>query len=344
MQDSNTGKRIQFWVSIAVSVLCLAAVFLFIKPAEIWQAIKSTRYELWAVAVIALVLFMLLRAVRWQFIINRALKQEGRVPYSTLFHIQNIGYMLTNILPFRLGDVARAVLIGNVPPATISLGISTMVMERVLDLMFIVILFPFTLAAVGQIPPEVQTVIRLTGALAIAATLILIGAANRRNRAIQVASFFLDRIHFLNTEIWVRRLNDLLRGLEVLTRLSDGIKLVALSVVIWLPIIFGYYVGLLAVNLQPSLAEAAFVVCIAAFSVAAPSSPGQVGVFEASVTFAIATILGMPEAQAASFAILYHAVNYIVIGILGIIGINQTGETFGSVLKSARTVVQSRSE
>jgi uncharacterized membrane protein YbhN (UPF0104 family) len=86
------------------------------------------------------------------------------------------------------------------------------------------------------------------------------------------------------------------------------------------------------------------VVCIAALSVTAPSSPGQIGVFEASVTFAIASILGMPEPQAASFALLYHAVNYVVIGLLGIIGISRTGETFGSVIASTRSIVRSGSE
>ena len=97
---------------------------------------------------------------------------------------------------------------------------------------------------------------------------------------------------------------------------------------------------LTGVNLDVTLQQATFVVCIAAFSVTAPSSPGQVGVFEASVTFAIAGILGLADAEAASFAVLYHVVNYIVLGILGIIGISRTGETFSSVVSSARSLVK----
>ena len=342
MQRSEANKRIQFWIGVAVSVISLAALFIFIKPAQILEALKSTHYELWLLASVSLVLFLLIRAVRWRFMLNSSLK-PAQIAYGSVFHIQNIGYMATNILPFRLGDVVRAVLIGNVPPATISLGISTMVVERVFDLLFIVILFPFTFAAVEQLPPEVQQVARLTGFLAIAATLVLIGAANKRQPAIKVADYFLRRFPFLNRQAWLKRLDDLLRGLGVFTSFKNTAIMITLSIVVWLPIIAGYYVGLLAVNLQPSLTEAAFVVCIAAFSVAAPSSPGQIGVFEASVTFALAGILGMPEAEAASFAFLYHAVNYIVLGVLGIIGITRTGETFGSVLSSSRTLVQSRS-
>jgi uncharacterized membrane protein YbhN (UPF0104 family) len=152
----------------------------------------------------------------------------------------------------------------------------------------------------------------------------------------------LSRIPRISAEAWTGRLEELLAGLESLTRFKDGLFLLVLSVVVWLPIIAGYYVGLRAVNLTVTLQQAAFVVCIAAFGVTAPSSPGQVGVFEASVTLAIAGILGFPEAEAAAFAVLYHVLNYVVLGVLGAIGIGRTGETFSNVVASARSMIRSR--
>ena len=140
----------------------------------------------------------------------------------------------------------------------------------------------------------------------------------------------------------MRRADDLLLGLNVLTRLREAIVLLVLSVVVWLPIIAGYYWCMRAVGLTPSPVEATFVVCIAAFSVAAPSSPGQIGVFEAGVTFAMVTMLGFPEVESASFAILYHTLNYLVLGILGVWGILGSGNTFGSVIASTRMLVKSK--
>jgi len=343
MNQPAANKRIQFWIGIAVSAVCLTALFVFVKPGDILAAIKNSRYEFWLLTALSLVIFMIIRAVRWRFMINRGFGRNV-IAYNKVFHVQNIGYMLTNILPFRLGDVARAVLIGNIPPVTISLGISTMVVERVFDLLFIIILFPFTIATVEQVPQTVKTVALITGSLAVFATIVIIGAANRRQLAMKVAKRFARRLRFINPDPWLRRLDDGLKGLGVFTNLKDALTLAALSIVVWVPIILGYYAGLLAVNLKPSLAEAAFVVCIAALSVTAPSSPGQIGVFEASVTFAIAGVLGMPEPQAASFALLYHAVNYVVIGLLGVIGISRTGETFGSVIASTRSIVRSGSD
>ena len=103
----------------------------------------------------------------------------------------------------------------------------------------------------------------------------------------------------------------------------------------WLPIICAYYATLLAVNIEPSFLMAAFVVCAAAFSVALPSSPGQIGVFHAGVIAAL-QLLGQPEGASASFAFLYHAVNIAVMVGFGIIGILSTGATFREVIDSAQ--------
>jgi hypothetical protein len=328
----STIRQPQFWLGIIVSLLCLVAIFIFIKPADILAALRSAQYGYLAVAGLCIVAFMLLRAVRWQFMLNSGRNDNTGVSYSKVYHIQNIGYMLNNLLPLRLGDVSRAVLIGNVPPLTISQGISTMVVERIFDLLFMVILFPFTLVAVAELPPNINTAVQISGIIAIIATLILIIAANQRLRAAKVTAIFFK------TAAWQKRIDDLLVGLNTLTRLEDGLKLLALSILVWLPIIAGYYYAMLAANLQPTLIQAAFVVCAAAFSVAAPSSPGQLGVFEAGVTLALVTILGQPEAESASFAFLYHASNYVILGLLGIIGVNRTSSTLSSIIESARSL------
>lgn len=344
MNSQKKRKRIQLGIGIIISLACLLGVFYFVDPTEIYHSITQTKFEFWTITVVSLILFLSLRGIRWRFMLNSGFSASESVPFGIVFHIQNIGYLLTNLLPFRLGDVARAVLIGNVPPITISRGLSTMVAERVFDLLFFVILLPFVLPAVTDLPAQLDTVFILTGILAVIATLILIVAANLREQALRIAKAIFNHFSFVNSETWLRRIDDLLRGLTALTTFRSGIFLILLSVLVWIPVILGYYFGMVAVNLQPSLTQAILVVCIAALSVTAPSSPGQVGVFEASVTFAISGILGLPEAQAASFAFLYHAINYLVIGVLGVLGIVRTGETFGSVIASTRALVRPESK
>ncbi len=330
MEPIERKNRWQIWLGIFVSLACLAAVFLFIKPADLWAALQSARYEYLFFTTIGLVLFLVFRAIRWRFMLN------NDPPYGQVFHIQNIGYMLTMLLPLRLGDVARAILIGNVPPVTLARGVSTMVVERILDMIFMVTIVPFTLAEVETIPPELSEVVRLFGIAAVGGILVLIVAANKRPLANRIATKIFNRLPFLDTDAWVNRVDDLLAGLSSLTRPKDGLILIALSILVWFPIIFSYHMTLLAANLQPTLPMTLLTMAAAAFSIAAPSSPGQIGVFHAGVTFALTEVLGQPGPEALTFAVLYHALNTLTMIVMGLIGLFGAGVTFQNVLTATQ--------
>ena len=165
------GKK-QLWLGITISIVCLALIFFVVNPAAIIKAISKADPVLLLITGLTLVVYLFIRAVRWKFMLVGGWSQDRPVSYWPVFHIQNIGYMLSNILPFRLGDIIRAVLIGNVPPITISQGFSTMVAERVFDLLFMVALFPVALAMTVEVTEEIQTGVRLAGILGLAVLLV----------------------------------------------------------------------------------------------------------------------------------------------------------------------------
>lgn len=329
-EHTSPARSYRLWIGMILSAVCLVSIFFFIDPARIWAALKTARYGFLLLSALSFIAFMLLRAVRWRFMLT------GAVTFGTVFHVQNIGYMLTMILPLRLGDVARALLIGSVPPITIPQGISTMVVERLLDLLFMVALLPLSLASVPTLPPGVRAVAVTAGILALAGTAFLIVAANQRQLAERLFAAAIRPIRFLDPAPWRRRFSDLLDGLYALTSWRGAIILLALSVLVWLPVISAYYWGLEAVHLAPTPAMAGFVVVAAALSIAAPSSPGQVGVYHAGVIAALTQVLGQPEAAAASFAFLYHGMSFFLNVILGLIGLRFIDTTLENVVKLAR--------
>ncbi len=325
-KKTNSG----FWIGILFSIGCLVAIFIFINPAEIWGSLKTVRIPFLLWMAVGLVAFLALRAVRWRFML------ENKVSFREVHHIQNIGYMLNMVLPFRIGDVGRAVLIGNVPPATLSSGISTMVVERMLDMLFMVTLLPFTLATVTSLPTWMREGARGFGFVSIGGILILIVAANKRPFTTNILTHILNRLTFLDTAAWLKRVEELLDGLNSLTRWKDGFILIILSIVVWIPILFAYATGIRAVGLDLPLAHVGFVVCAAAFSVALPSSPGQIGVFHAGVIGAL-QVLDQPEAASASFAIVYHTINLVMMILMGLIGLSGIKTSFRNVVQVARS-------
>ncbi len=332
MQEQSNRNRRQVWLGIIVSLISLVAIFFFVRPQEVLTALQATHFGYLIFTALGIVAFLVVRAIRWRYMLN------NDAPWATVFHVQNVGYLLSSILPLRIGDVARAVLIGSVPPITISRGISTMVVERVLDMLFIIALLPFALSGVETIPEWMRAGAQAMGTAAIAGILGLIIAANQQERAVRLVHLILEYIPFLNTDAWTARADSFLSGLDSLTNLKDAIWLILLTILTWLPIIFAYYATLLAVNLEPNLVMAAFVVCAAALSVALPSSPGQIGVFHAGVIAAL-QVWGQPEAQAASFAFLYHAINMAIMIGFGIVGIFATGSTFRQVVASTQEFI-----
>lgn len=327
---NNSGNQRRVWLGILFSAACIALIFIFIRPADLVAALRTARYGYLLLTILGILLFLILRAVRWRFMLN------NDVSVAQVFHIQNIGYMLTMLLPLRLGDVARAVLIGNVPPVTLARGLSTMLVERLLDMIFMVTILPFTLAEVGTLPAEFREAARLFGVAAVIGIIVLIIAANARPFTLRITRAILNKAPFLDTDAWTQRADDLLAGLSSLTRLRDGVILALLSIIVWLPIILAYYAGLLAINIQPTLSMTLLTMCAAAFSIAAPSSPGQIGVFHAGVTFALTAVLNQPEANALSFAVLYHAINTITLILMGFIGLGGAGMSFRNVVDTAQ--------
>ncbi len=338
MEQKSRKNRLQILLGILVGIACLAAVFIFYaRPAEILESLRHVRINYLLISMLSVVGFMFIRAIRLLFMLDNS------IPYSKVFHIQNIGYMLSQLLPLRLGDVARVILIGNVPPVTMAQGLSTLVIERLMDLLFIVVLLPFTISGIANIPEWMRSFAQLSGLVAIAGIGVLIIAANQRERALRIADSLMGRLlPFLNRESWLRRFDGLLVGLKSLTSIRDGAILILLTILIWVPVIIAYYFAILAVNLEPTWTMAAFVVCAAALSVAIPSTPGQAGPFHFAVITAL-QLFGQPAAESASFAFLYHIGSLLVMVILGMIGILSTGVTFGNVIRSTQSFVSRQS-
>ena len=333
MTSQSIWRRPQVWIGLLVSVASLALILVVVDVRAVLDALAAADYRYLLLSALGILAFLALRAVRWRFLLDNS------VPLGALFHIQNIGYMLNNILPLRLGDAARGVLIAGVPPVTLARGLSTMVVERLFDFLFIAVLFPFTLANSDAVPVEVRTAARVTGILAVGGIIVLVVAANQRRRALALARWGLERLPFLDTGRWAGRVDELLQGLSTLTRLRDGLLVTGLSVAVWLPIIYAYFAAMQALALAPTYLEAAFIVCMAAFAISAPSSPGGAGPFHAAVTFGLTGVLGRPPDPSAAFAFLYHFLNLVVVVIVGLIAIPRVGTSFARVVASARAML-----
>lgn len=325
------AKSTQLWIGIALSALCVVGLAFVVDGRAVVAALRQAHGGYVALTALFLVAYLLLRALRWRYLC------QNRPNPAQIFHIQNIGYMLSQLLPLRLGDVARAMLIGQTRTVTVPQGLATMVVERVLDMALIVLLLPVALPAVPGLPVWMRSAAWLSSILSLTALALLVLVAQQQARARRAAAAVLARLAPLRSDRWLARFDELLHGLATLGQWRSTLTLLALSVVTWLPVVLAYRSAMAAVDMTGTWAGALFVACAGALAVAAPSSPGQVGVFHVGVTAAL-TWLGQPATAAVTLAVLYHAVNFAVMVGLGLGGVLATDLKVGAMVAAVRAL------
>lgn len=354
-------KKARFWIGIAISILALVFAFRRVDFGQVWTALTQVNYWLLAASLVPLVLFPVMRAYRWRLLFY---PQRG-LRISNLLAVINIGYLVSNILPARLGDVARAYIIGSTEPVSRATAFSTIVAERVMDALcaavgFLLVL-PFSSLPQWMVRPGMAL-----GAAALGAVTLFVVLVRRREwtlrtldrilRALhwpdeQTMARFLarlaDRTHlrFLARLPWPNRfrvegvVGSFIDGLSGITTLRLGPLLVLWSIVIWADITAFYWIILLAFDPSQPFAAGLAVTSVTALGMSVPSSPGNIGVFEV-LTRETMVFFGMTPARALSYALVAHATCYVVYSILGLLGMAQQNLTYAEIQQRISTEAQ----
>ena len=200
-------KSGRLWIGIGVSVACLGLIFWQIDLRRVLMALRVANW--WALPIIisSYMAFMFLRAWRWQMMLG------SKVNYWSVFHAQSIGYLLTNILPFRLGDLGRAYLIGQQPNLSGLQALSSVVLERILDMLVIVLFFALTLRMVPAIPSIIAQAGLIFAVLSVTLFAIMLLIVSHRSAALMIIQSALGRMKSFGSEAWLRRADSFLEGL-----------------------------------------------------------------------------------------------------------------------------------
>ena len=261
-----------------------------------------------------------LTAVRWQVLL-RPVKVVG---LHRLFGVVMIGFMANNVLPARLGEFVRAYALGKTESLATSLSFATIVLERVFDGFT---LLAFLLVGVVFLRPEPWLIWS-----AVASFALYVGVLG--------GLFWLRAGH--GVDALLARLPGRIRGrvaglvdsfalgLDVLGDAGALALAAGLSLLIWLVNVAGLWATFKAFSLDLPLYAGFLVLAIVAVALVLPSTPGYVGPFQAGTVVALA-LFGVPKATALSLSILYHAVNYVPITVVGLVYLATLNLTLGEL-------------
>lgn len=271
-----------------------------------------------------------IRAWRWRYLLRA---DDGReLPWPTLWHPVAIGFMANNILPARLGEIVRCYTVTRLAPVKFTASLTSVAVERVFDALTLAALFAVALLGPG-VPHGIMIgdKVRFIGVAGVAALVLLTAAAFRPELAVRAFRALLPRGRLTD------RLASLFRGLlDGLTALHDPRRLLAVvagSVLLWVVNAWSFALAFAAFGLPGDLWTALIVQTFVVFAVAAPSTPGYVGVLELAVVAALA-LYGVPKDAAFAAAATYHVTTFIPVILLGAWSLARTGLSLGE-LRSA---------
>jgi len=304
----------KFSLGLAISGLCLYLVFRNTDLGALRESLVAVRYPYLFISLIFILLFSFFRALRWKYLLDPLKKISTR----NLFEVVMIGYLANNILPARIGEVVRAVVLGKTEGISKIASLATIVMERILDVITLVIILIIASRYLPLGGGKNKIIIVATASVCFL-SLFLILLKYRQEWLFKTSKKILEPISPKIALHAQKSIHNFLEGLQVLKQGKHFIAISFLSAIIGLVLGGIYYFVAVAFDIKLSLPGLLFLLSVIFLGTMIPSSPGYVGTFHYFCIQAL-FLLGIKDKNLAlSYAIVVHLIQYIPESLLGLL-------------------------
>lgn len=312
-------RRKRVWLGLAISAACLYLLFASLDVAALGAALGQVNLVFIGPALVVFFGGVWLRSLRWRLLLRPALApaQRARLGPWSLFRVLIIGLTVNNLLPARLGEVARAYLLWREQRVEPGATVATIVLERVLDGLTLV-LFAGLAALLVPFPEQLQRAAVIAGAVFLTAAfglvLFLLVPTPFLRLARAVLRWLPPRLAYLGE----RLLQTFVEGLGVLRQGRALAAVLALSVLAWTAEATMYFLIMLGFPFSAHFAAALLGTAAANIGTMVPSSPGYVGTFDLPLQLVLVEVFHVARADATSYTLVVHAALVLPVIALGL--------------------------
>jgi uncharacterized protein (TIRG00374 family) len=323
---------IKYLLGFALAALLLWWVLRGVDGAAVLQNLKQA--SIWGIlaAVTLNIGHNVFRVWRWRTLLEPIVP---KVPFRPMFSAIIIGYMTTWLIPGRIGELVRPLILSARQPVPLGPCLGTVVADRILDASSVVALFVvgswITPLAGGaaEYAPHIRTAAlgMAAATIVLLVMMLLVSAAGRR---------LID---------WLDRRGGLIRWLgRTVVSLASGsaafrsprlmIYLIAQSALAWMTITFATWIGIRACGVDVPFGAVMIIMPMLALGVAVPT-PGGMGTYHGAMKIGL-MLFAIGEAQAVSAALLLHASIVIPMVLFGLVLLWVEKISWKEFLSSAR--------
>jgi glycosyltransferase 2 family protein len=333
------------WLGVAITGAFLLLLLWRVDLPEMRTAFTTANYAYLLPAIAVYFVSLYCRAFRWRYLLRPFARTRAR----RLYPVVMIGYMANNLLPMRLGELARSYYLSIREPVRGSTALATIIVERVFDglvMFFLLALAAFFLPVVGLaerisdstgIPEWAIGGLVAVPFLTALGTIIVIAVYPEtfRRWALSLSHRLPERIGLRAYGLTER----FIAGFEGLHRPERLATVFLLSLPIWIVEGTMYYIVALGFGLQdalggllPMLAAMLVFTAVANLATSIPSSQGAVGPFEFFSALAL-VFLGVSSGVASAYVIVLHAALLLPVIIAGLVYLATQSISLGQLAK-----------
>jgi len=302
-------------LSLLVGISIIAALFWFVDMTEVWVIMRRVSPSWLVASFIASGVAYIIIGLKWKIIVM-PIRPVSLRTLTSLSVLSNFG---TTLIGMRVEELLRPLLLRAKEQVPFATGLSSIFIDRLLDLLVILglasvalVLFPENLASSGLIISALEVV----AIVSFTALLLLFLAAWREKQVLTIVNGVVS---------WVPLVGVRLRG--QVKYLVEGAKTMGsnprlalaalLTLALWSIRLINYYFYFGAVGVTVPFQVVILGGAIHTLSTALPATPARLGTHEIFWTVAFVA-LGLDSNQALSAALLHHIFGLVFLTVFAL--------------------------
>lgn len=305
-------KSRRFWIAVLITSLFLFLFFYRTDFSEMGRSLREAEYLFILPAIVVFFVGVFFRAVRWHYL----LLPLRNVSSLRLFPLVVIGFTVNNLLPARLGTVARAYILGERERISKMSTFATVVVEQVFDGLML-LLFAFGIALFVPLDYWLKNVIYIAAGLFLCAFVICLVVASSEALTRRWAAVLVRVLPLRLREMVEEWLVLFVEGLKVMRSPSKLLLVMLFSAALWLCEGCMYYILSFSFDLGQPFYVLLLAAAIANLALFIPT-PGGVGPFD---YFAKRTLVyfNVIAAAATAYVAVLHFTLLVPVILLGFV-------------------------
>ena len=144
LKDRFLRPRTFISFAVALIFLYLLATQIDIDFRQVWSNIQQANLALYLTAIVVYYASFAARGYRWRRLLNNTGIQVSQIPrVRDLAEIIYLSWFANSLVPAKLGDLYRGYLLKKISGLSFSVSMGTVIAERLLDFVILVILMGF---------------------------------------------------------------------------------------------------------------------------------------------------------------------------------------------------------